>query len=75
MIMVMIEEGSGEGKERGGRSKKGKLKRNSNARRGLSQKFLSVRGGPERQEKLWREIWGSSPQGQRGLRISPIISR
>ena len=28
--MVMIEEGSGEGKERGGRSKKGKLKRNSN---------------------------------------------
>ena len=66
-----------EGGGRGGRSKKERPERNSDARRGHSHRSLSVRGvGCEKQEKTWTVVWGSIPQErQRRLGISLILSR
>ena len=48
---------------RGGRSKRGKLDRNFDARRGHSHRSNSVRGvGCEEQEKTWTVVWGTNPQ-------------
>ena len=65
-------EGEGSG---GGRSNKGRLDRNSDARRGLSPRSNSVRCvGCEEQEKTWMVVWGTNLQeGQRGLGTSPIL--
>ena len=47
---------------RGGRSKEGRTGRNSDARRGCSHRFNSVRGvGCEEQEKTWTVSLGSTP--------------
>jgi len=50
------------------RSKRGRIDRNSDARRGRSHRFNSVRGvGCKEQEKTWTVVWGPNPQqGQRG---------
>ena len=61
---------------RSGRSKKGRLDRNSDARCGRSYRSNSVRGvGYEEQEKTWMVVFGTNPQeGQRGLGAIPILS-
>ena len=84
LMMLMIasnslaskkEGGSGGGGGRGKTSKKGRLKRNCDVRRKRSHMSLSVKSvGCEGQEKLWTEVWGSTPQeGQRRLEISLIF--
>ena len=62
---------------RGGRSKKERTKRNSDARRGRSHRSNSVRGvGSEEQQKTWMMVWGTIQQeGQRELGTSPILLR
>ena len=75
--LVRQKQGGGSEGGGGGRSKKGKIDRMSDARHGRSHRSNSVRGvGCEEQEKIWTVILGSTTQeGQRGLEISPIISR
>ena len=65
-----------EEEEEGGRPKKGRSNRKSDARRGRSHRSNSFRGdGCEEQEKTWTVVWGSTPQErQRRLGISPILS-
>ena len=59
-------EGGGGG--RGGRSKKGRIDKNSDARCGRSDRSNSVRGVEcEEYEKTWTVVWGCNPQeGNRG---------
>ena len=66
-----------ESSKKGGRSKKGRLDRNSDARPGRFQMTYSIRNVRcEEQEKTWTLMWGTNPQEeQKGLKTSPIFSR
>ena len=68
-------EGTGVG-EVFGRSKRRRLERNSDARRGHSYRSFTARDvGCEGHGKVWTEMWGFPPQlGKRGLGISKIFS-
>ena len=59
------------------RSKKGRLDKNSEARRGRSHRSNSVRDvGCGEHEKTWTVVWGTNPrEGQMGLETSHILSR
>ena len=66
-----------EGGRSGEKSKRGRLKKNSDTSRGHSYRSFTVRDvGCKGHEKTWTEVCGSSPQEwKRGLGISQILSR